>query len=1469
MSMKSFQAFIFFLLYFLSVQSAAGQNIFRFEHIGSANGLSHNTGHSILFDSKGFMWIGTWNGLNRFDGYEFKVFRTGSDNASNFTNNRVTRLWEDKRGFIWIETYDGYYHFFDPQTETFTTIPHYEGTEVNNGAMKFFLQYNDDIIVLGSAVWGVFYLRYDKAGNTYNITRYSEDSKSPIPDNSVKFINADSENNIWIGTQKGLTFINHTSIGVDKPVLENMFLNKAFTSFMEISRQIWFGTNGTGILIFDKDSRLAENINTENNRFLKSDHITSIYRNRTRNILVGFENAGIMITDSSAEKWENVPFHGSSLDQIYEDRYNQLWLTALEFGLTRYDPVRHLSKFYVMTPDEIKPLTDLERPQFFEDSQNHLWIGLHGSGLSLYKREKDSFEFFRNDPKDPNSISSNIVHCITEDKTGQLWLGTGQVLGGLEKVILNNSGFEHYLPEAERINILDNVTRALMEDNNKFLWVATKAGRIHLFDSTLRQVKTFIYLPGIEEKSVRNNSYVFFQDRRGYLWIGSKGYGLSVSTVPVKRKPLNYNELKFKRFEYQSADTLSIGNNNIYSICQDKDESIWIGTYGNGLSILKNPYSPVPEFIRINQENSNLSSNLIRHIMFDSSGNLWIATTFGLNFLSRELIEKGVYQFKVFLRNPSVETSLSYNDIIHIFEDSSGRIWFGTFGGGVDLLERIENQNAIFRHFGSEDNPGFGIIYGILEDNMKNIWLSTESGLTRLNPESGEKEIYNNFNGLGFNSFSENTCYKRSDGSLVFGGYLGFEVIRPDKLLSTTAETRVELTKFMLFNKEVSIGQKGSPLKKSISFSDNIELKFNQSSFTLDFTALDFLDPDQISYSYKLDNFESAWNNVGNQHRATYTNLSPGKYVFRVKAAGSDGKSPSAERILNIRIMSPWWETYPAYTLYLLIVITIIISIYKTITRINRYKNELIIEKKVNELKLQFFTNISHEIRTPLTLIIGPIEDLLSEKDINPQKKIQLEIMLKNAKRMLRLTNQLLDFRKVQNNKMVLHIREIDLISFSREIFKSFEPLARHKGITYSFDTQFDSLKIFADPAKLDTIIYNILSNAIKFTKSGKKVTVKIDNSPDGSFVDISVTDEGPGIPQKNLSEIFTRYTILSNQDLAGTGIGLSLSYELARLHKGDILISSTVGKGSTFTIRLLKGVNQFLTDSGIENDNSPSAEQFFLHSADFYGNLETDEDFPGTELSDKDIMLIVEDNNEILNYICQSLKSSFTCIGAKNGNEGLQLARKMNPDIIVTDIMMPGMDGMEMTKVLKQDLDTSHIPVIMLTAKTDMKDQIEGIETGAETYIVKPFNIEYLKTVATNLLNQRSKVLAWYLENKSVDRKTLNINSKDEEIIRKVVTYIEENYKTDFSIDDLSVFANVSRTVLYNKIKGLTGLSPIEFTRKIKLNIAADLLKKGYNVSEAAYNTGFTDPKYFSRLFKEQFGYTPSRYKSDTGIKS
>ena len=1461
--MKHFyKIFLFLVLFFLSPEGT-GQDIFRFERMGSEDGLSQNTAFSILFDSKGFMWIGTMNGLNRYDGFEFKIYRSSSENGNNFTNNRVIKLWEDRKGFIWLETYDGYYHFFNPETEIFTSLPYYEGTEIKNGAMQFFVQYSDDAIVLGSGSSGLYYLKYDPGKNTYKVNQFTDLSENPLSDPGIKFIHKDTKNNLWIGTKRGLNLVTENDLVNNKLIFKKLFTEINFSTICETGKELWFGTENKGIIIYDKKLKTTRNINTSFLTDIPSNNIISLYRTKYGRIIIGFENKGVMVCDSDATHWKKIVFHSRNLGAIYEDRSGKIWLTATEFGTTRLNIKNLESKYFELTPVEIKSLTDLERPQFFEDLKGNLWLGLHGSGLELFNNVRVQFDFYRNNPKNPGTISSNFVHCIAEDKSGQLWIGTGQVLGGFEKVILKNSAFEHFLPEKNGADMLDNVARAILEDRNKYLWVATKAGRLHLYDSTMKEVNVFLSLPGVGTKSFRNITYSIFLDNRNYLWIGSKGYGLSVTTKPLSSLYQNYKDIRFRRFEYSDKDTASLGNNNIYSICQDHSDNIWVGTYGNGLNLIKNPYSSVVKFVRINQKNSNLSSNLVRNAMVDTAGNLWVATTFGLNFLEKKNLDKSNFRFQVFLRNATDDKSLIYNDIIHMFQDSRGKLWFGTFGGGADMLESMDGQKATFKHFSSEIIPGYGIIFGILEDNDGKIWLSTENGLVCLDPVKESSEIFNSFNGLGFNNYSENTCFKRQDGSLLFGGNLGFEVIRPNKIMSSQPDTRVELTKFLLFNKEISVHQKDSPLNKSISFSDSLTLKYFQSSFSIDYSSLDFLDPGKIEYSYKLDNFDHSWNNVGNQHRATYTNLQPGRYIFRVKSVQSNGRSLSKERVLFIDLLSPWWKTMPAYICYAVILILIIIAIINTFTRINRYKNQLVIEKKVNEYKLQFFTNISHEIRTPLTLIIGPLEDMLAGSDITNKKRLQMEIMLKSARRMLHLTNQLLDFRKIQNNKMVLKISRIDVVSFTKDIFNSFVPLATHKGIVFSINATNESSLIYADPNKLDTIIYNIISNAIKFTEPGRQVSVLIDDTSKKNSVGISVIDEGPGIPQKNIADIFTRYTILSNQELAGTGIGLSLSYELAKLHKGNILVTSSVGKGSTFTISLLKGNDHFIESPAFITEESITPLPHVIHIQDISDDLD-EEEIQSADALDKNMILIVEDNQEILNYICQSLKSFFICIGAKNGNEGLHLAKTLNPDVIITDIMMPEMDGMEMTRILKEDFNTSHIPVIMLTSKSNLRDQIDGIETGAEAYIVKPFSMEYLKTVVSNLINQRTNVIDWFTGKNEIKTISPRVNSKDQDFLLKLISYIEENQSSDISMNDLAEYCNLSRTVFYNKIKGLTGSSPIEFSRKIKLKAALKLLEDGANVSEAAFKTGFTDVKYFSRLFKIQFGYSPSKHKQE-----
>src|SRR5512133_1303151 len=576
------------------------QNVFRFGRIGTEQGLSQNTGSSILFDSKGFMWIGTMNGLNRYDGYEFRIYKGQSASAKNFNNNRVTRLWEDKKGFIWAETYDGYYHFFNPRTEVFSTIPDYKENISRNFRMNNFLQYTDDVIFLGSNNAGIFVLQYDEANSTYRVSQYPDKGNQPLSNNNIRFIYADKNRDVWIGTAKGVNFLSSADFSNHRMNFRHQFVNASFTSICGDSRDIWLGTEESGIIVYNCDLHSFTEINQLNYPAIPSNHISMLWYTKTGFHVAGFGNGKVMLTKDLFSEWIDVPFHGTTLSGVYEDRYKQLWLTAMEFGVTRFDVNTTKAGYYALTPGEMKHLTDLERPQFFEDRNDNLWIGLHGGGLALFRRSENKFQFFRNDPRDPNSISSNIIHSIAEDMTGQIWLGTGQFLGGIERVIMENPAFRHLLADEDMNDMTDNVVRGIMEDPTRHLWVATKAGRIHIFDSTFNKIATLDSLAGIGKESVRNSTYSFLTDRKGFVWIGTKGDGLSVCTNPVDSRTI-YKKIRFRRYKYDPHDSTSIGNNNIYSICQDGAGHIWAGTYGNGISVIMDPDRQPAQFIRINQ----------------------------------------------------------------------------------------------------------------------------------------------------------------------------------------------------------------------------------------------------------------------------------------------------------------------------------------------------------------------------------------------------------------------------------------------------------------------------------------------------------------------------------------------------------------------------------------------------------------------------------------------------------------------------------------------------------------------------------------------------------------------------------------------------------------------------------------------------------------------------------------------------
>ncbi|WP_079558914.1 hybrid sensor histidine kinase/response regulator transcription factor [Alkalitalea saponilacus] len=1436
--------------------------ILRFEHFNTSRGLSQNTASSVLCDSRGYLWIGTNNGLNRYDGNKFRVFYSEEDGQINFTHNRIINIWEDAKGFIWFETHDGHYHYFDPVSEQFRSLSDFL-TELEEGHTIFssFLQYSESDIWLGLYTRGVIRLRYNEDQHRYDITHYTSRGANAISNNRVSFITKDIEENIWIGTQKGLTLIEKQSIESGSLTFQHLFITHSFTSHIETATELWFGTSDAGILKFQKPMQLYTFLNTENTSTLRSNHITLLHITKGGRIIVGFDQKGLQINSVQTNQWQTIPLNGSHVNNIYEDRFGLIWIATDEFGLTGFNPSTNNTKRHQFLDPGSEVVPDEERHIFFEDSNDNLWVGTHEGALNLYDRDSHEFVHFRNDPSDPNSISSNVVLSIAEDHSGQLWIGTGQFHGGVEKVISKNPALDHILPAPDPGHISKNIVRAVFEDPQNRTWIGTKAGRLHVFEDD-RQIHEFARFATPQGIISGFNVYCIVLDDDGHLWLGSKGKGILISQQPLSDYS-NLSNITFDNYVPQDNDSTTLSHVNIYSMAKDKNGNIWIGTYGNGVNISYKNSDGTYSFTRINENNSRLSSNLVRNILADSNGRVWIATGYGLNLIENmSQIHENKIEIRSFFTG-QYPGSISLNDVIHLYEDSGNNIWAATFGGGINRLTDLNEEQAIFEVFNQSHGLSNNVVYSIQEDNQGFLWFSTENGLSRLNTANNSFEVFNTNNGLNFNIFSENTSYRTRDERLLFGGFIGLEVISPDKIVIPQWNRQVELTNFQLFNKDVPIGE-DSPLQKSISFTNEIVLRHFQSSFSFEFSVLDFLDPDKTQYAYKLDNFDDDWNVVSQVPQATYTNLSPGAYTFRVRATNRSGEWIDNERRLRITILPPWYKTRWAFMLYSGLLVMLFMVIFSTIAKINRYRNDLKIEKRVNEMKLRFFTNISHEIRTPLTLIIGPIEDLIKKPVLDNSDKPRLEIIRRNGKRMLHLTNQLLDFRKVQNNKMRLKISEFDIVEFTRHIYESFEPLANHKNLVYEFSTTTKSYFIWADPTKLDMIIYNIISNALKFTDASKQVKIELNDNEESEFFHIKITDEGRGIAKEELPQIFERYTILSGKELAGTGIGLSLSNELTRLHHGEITVESEPGVGSSFTLKLRKGKEHFVSDEKVimaggeektvETIIKPSPHEEIV-------STNSEPDILKVRNGDRPLVMIVEDNHEIGEYISQSLSPDFASCLASNGQEALDLLNSQNPDLIISDVMMPVMDGMEMTEKIKDNFATSHIPIILLTSKSGVNDQIAGVEKGADVYITKPFNSDYLKAVAKNLIEQRKNIFAKFRDNKTIDPSTLKVNSKDEEFLQKLISYVEENHSEEFTIEELADTLCVSRTVFYNKVKGLTGLSPVEFVRQLKLKIAAHLLTQGYNVSEAAIKVGFSDARYFSRQFKALFGYLPSKH--------
>jgi signal transduction histidine kinase/ligand-binding sensor domain-containing protein/DNA-binding response OmpR family regulator len=1372
--LTSFYCLVAALLVFVS-PALAQLNQYRFARLDISQGLSHNQVNSILKDSKGFMWFGTLSGLNRYDGYHFKVFRHDLRDTTSLVDDYVSRIWEGPERKIWVETRSGW-NIYDPGTETF-----------QRNSQQYF-------------------------------------SKLGLPGTGVSDMIRDKQGRFWI-------------------------------SFI-----------GNGLAVYDPAKRTTQALKAGTANGIASNAVASIATDSKGFIWLLHSNGIVEKMDGNTQR---IVFRTTQLKQASQtESPNYSFFIDDEDDLWIYIASAPRGVFYMNTKkDQVTPIslasdtwrlnTNLVN-SVIQDNKGMIWIATDHGGINIIDKKAFTTRYILNSTDDDKSISQNSVNTLYKDDAGIIWAGTFK--RGLNYYHEGIIQFPLYRHQAGNTNSLsyDDVNR-FVEDHEGNLWIGTNGGGLIYFNRSKGSFRQYKNDPG-NANSLSNDVIVsLYVDRRNRLWIGTYFGGLDC-----------FDGKQFKHYRNKPDQPQSIADNRIWELYEDSAHQFWIGTLGGGLDRFDEKNNIFHHY-RLGDP-SSVRSNFIFALTDDKAGDLWIGTAFGI-----DVLEKKSGKIRYYNNNPADSFSLSNDNVLSLLQDSRSLMWVGT-REGLNLYNKSTDKFYTYR---TEDGLPANAILTLLEDNNGDLWISTPNGISHATIQytnQSKKPVlkfqnYTERDGLQGREFNENAALKSRTGELIFGGPNGFNVINPGELAHNQQIPVVVLTDFQIFDKSVRVGDeinKRIILHQSISEAKQIVLKYDENVFSLEFAALSYTDPEKNRYKYKLEGFNKDWLEAdGKQRKATYTNLDPGDYVFRVKASNDDGYWNEDGIALRVKILPPFWKTPPAFVLYALIAAGILwfarrLTIQRTRMRFRLEEQQKEADRihELDMLKLKFFTNVSHEFRTPLSLIITPLEKIIKQTE-DPSAKKQFQVIFRNAKRLLGLVNQLLDFRKLEMQELRLYTSTGDIIHFIKEIVSSFVDIAERKNIHFTFHASVDSLEANFDPDKLERILFNLLSNAFKFTHENGTVSVTVEQTTIHAepFVEISVKDSGIGIPKEKQDKIFERYFqhdvpgSLLNQ---GSGIGLAITREFVRLHNGTIRVESGTDHGTCFIVSLpLKA--PFAAPIAPPHPE----EELVLNAAhEAEHDKEAMNGKPGRK---KASILVVEDNDDILFYIKDNLRHAYNVYDAVNGKEAWRKAQELQPDLVVSDVMMPEMDGLELCRKIKNDTRTSHIPVILLTARTADEQKLEGYDSGANDYIVKPFSFEILQSRIRNLLLHQEALRKLFNKQIEVNPSEIAVTSLDEQFIRQALEIVEKHIaEPEFSVEDLSKALCMSRVALYKKLLSLTGKTPLDFIRSMRMKRAAQLLEKSQlTIAEIAYQVGFNDPKYFAKFFKKEFGMLPSERRN------
>lgn len=1117
---------------------------------------------------------------------------------------------------------------------------------------------------------------------------------------------------------------------------------------------------------------------------------------------------------------------------------------------------------------------------FFLDSYNCAWIGVHNAGICRVNLKNGKSEYFSNEAVGKYHILHNMVYCVIEDHSGRIWIGTEDGLCIWSPEAEKLTYHQHDLRDTKGLNT--NPINSAFCDKNGNMWLGTYFGGINFWNADEPFFKT--WNSGVGDRHLGGNVIsCITEDYKGNLWIGMEDLGLNMVDITTGKVSL---------YQSNKSNKKGLSFNNIHGLLFESDVRLWIATYTGGINILntrtgnfeyinRNNHPELPsdrvyqlvkkrDSIFISTTNGvavyNVKTKEISPFYEEVLGNVWVASMCDAGNKLWFSSLNGVYfydsrkeELLKFDRIPDMKA------INFVKQDSKGRIWIGDRHNGLcyydEKLDKIEYFNQ---------KKGFPVswIFSLEEGEDGYFWASSDKGLVRFHPETNVFVLFDRDSGIPFEQFNYRASFKDSRGNIYFGGNRGMVSFNESHEPIKNRNLDVAFTGLQLFNQHVTPGE-DSPIQKSLNRLSEVAFEYKQNVFTIEYAALNYANQGRCQYAYYLENFEESWNYVGNRDFATYTNLNPGKYTFHVKASLNKSEWGENERILKIVIKPPFWLSPIGYFMYFLVFVLILIGFYAVGSRIQKSKALAEMERRekeygaeLNQAKLEFFTNISHEIRTPLTLIIGPLSQMIKESNVNPALKKKLKGINKNVTRLLSLINQLLDFRKIERGKEKLKVSEGNICRMLRDLRESFSTISESKGIDFTINMSEADQMIWFDYPKVEKILVNLLSNAFKYTAKGESIIISakvvIENKKPKLV--LLVADTGKGIEASKLKNVFNRYYQEDEEEATGSGIGLAYVHSLVTLHKGKIIVESKVGKGSEFLVSLPVSKVDYSEDELSMQYSQYDTIPNLLPEVPTADTLQTEKmDFS----INKSSVLVVDDNIELLEFISESLQNSYSVYTAENGKEGLKMVKEISPDLIISDVMMPGMNGLELTEKIKTEIETSHIPVILLTAKTGMDNQFVGLKVGADVYIEKPFFPHILEQNILNILNTRKNLIERFKKDAFIPPSEITYTESDRVFVETLTTLIKDNIdKPSLDVSFVTSELGISRSLLHLKLKKITDCSATEFVRSIRLREAVKLIAEGEcNITEAAYRTGFSSPAYFTRRFKDFFGKSPREY--------